>query len=92
MEKIQEPECGHCVLIVSNAEFFVGENPEHFFNGKSWSQLRNESVYLPAKESYAPLAAYMINACKKNNCSSEVERFKVKLGGPESGASPPPLP
>lgn len=79
MEKINEPECGHCVRIVSGEEFFVGESPDHWFNKKPWSLLRRQSVLLPAEESYAPLAAYVINSCKKMGCSHEVTRFKVKL-------------
>lgn len=77
MEKINEPECGHCTRIVSGIEFYVGE--KKLFNEKPWSQLKMESVYVPSKESYAPLAAYMINACKKMRCQDEVTRFRTKL-------------
>jgi hypothetical protein len=79
MKKIQEVECGHGVSIVSGAEIFVGEAPKYHFRKKPWSQLKRESVYVPAEESYAPLAAYIINSCKKMNCSEDVTRFKVKL-------------
>lgn len=47
---------------------------------KPWSQVRRESIYLPAEESYAPLSAYIINQCKKSNCNAQVDAFKVKLG------------
>lgn len=80
MEKVSEPECGHCVTIMSGQEFFVGEKAPHLFNGKPWSTLKAQSVMLPAAESYAPLAAYIINACKKMNCSDDVNRFKIRLG------------
>lgn len=79
MKQIAEPECGHCVYIVSGKELFLGEKKGHWLNGKPWSELRKQSVYLPSAESYAPLASYIINACKKMNCSQDVEKFKVKL-------------
>ncbi len=46
---------------------------------KPWSQVRRESIYLPAEESYAPLSTYIINQCKKSNCNEQVNAFKVKL-------------
>lgn len=79
MKQIGEPECGRCVWIVSGKEAFLGESSGHWLNGKPWSKLRQESVYLPAAESYAPLATYIINSCKKMGCSDDVDRFKVKL-------------
>lgn len=79
MKQISEPECGHCVYIVSGKEVFLGEQAGHWLNGKPWSKLRQTSVYLPVAESYAPLATYIINACKKMNCSDDVDKFKVKL-------------
>lgn len=79
MAKINEPECGHCTYIVSGKEVYVGEAKETFLNGKPWSQLKAESVYVPAVESYGPLVTYIINSCKKMNCSDDVTRFKVKL-------------
>lgn len=78
-EKIGEPECGHCTYIMSGKEIFLGELPTHLLNGKKWSELRASSIYLPAVESYSPLATYIINSCKKMNCDSQVDRFKVKL-------------
>lgn len=79
MKQIGESECAHCVFIVSGNEFFLGEGKDHQLNGKPWSKVRAESVYLPAKESYAPLAAYLIDSCKKMHCSEDLEKFKVKL-------------
>jgi hypothetical protein len=76
---IGEPECGHGVQIVSGRQFFVGEKKEHWFNGKPWSQLKRESVYVPAEESYAPLATYIINSCAQARCNDQVSRFKVRL-------------
>ncbi len=79
MEAIGETKCGHCVYIVSGRDIFVGEKKETHFAGKSWSQLKRESVLVPAEESYARIAAYMINACKKMKCSDDVNRFRVRL-------------
>ncbi len=79
MKAIKEAECGHGVFIVSGKEIYVGESKTTHFNGKPWSQLKAESVYVPAVESYAPLVTYIINACKKMNCYDAVDRFKVKI-------------
>ncbi len=79
MKQTGEPECGHCVYLVSGKEIFVAEGKDHWLNGKTWSKIRSQSAYLPATESYAPLATYIINACKKMNCSDSVDQFKVKL-------------
>jgi hypothetical protein len=76
---IHETDCGHCVWIVSGKEQFVGEAKATFINGKPWSQLKSESAYLPAAESYGPLAEYIINSCKKMKCDSQVDAFRIKL-------------
>ena len=81
MEKISEPECGHGKFIMSGKEIYVGEKPEHFYNGKPFSQLDRESMKCPAKECYAPLTAFIINTCEKFNCSEDVQKFKIKLDG-----------
>lgn len=79
LSRIQEPECGHGVSIVSGQGIYVGEKKEHWYKGKPWSQLRAESVYMPAEESYAPLAGYIIDSCKKMKCEDQVTGFKIKL-------------
>lgn len=79
MKEIGEPECGHCVYIVTGREVYIGEKEVNRLNGKTWSDLRNSSVLLPAIESYGPLAEYLINTCKQSNCSGDLTRFKVKL-------------
>jgi len=57
---------------------FVGEKPEHF-TIKNGSQLLNESVHLPAVESYAPVIKYIINSCASSGCNKDVDRFRVVL-------------
>jgi hypothetical protein len=78
-KEIGEPECGHGVFLMSGKQFFVGEEKVHWFNGKPWSQLKRESVIVPAEESYAPLATYIINSCAQAHCNDQVSRFKVRL-------------
>ncbi len=77
MAAIKEVECGHGVSIVKGREIYVGEKT--LFSGKPWSQLKKESVYVPAVESYSPLATYIINTCKKDNCNDDLTRYKVKI-------------
>lgn len=79
MQKIEEPSCGHGVSIMTGREVFVGNQTAHYFNGKSWGALQEESVYVPAVESMAPLETYIINSCKKMGCNDNVDQFKVKL-------------
>ena len=79
MAQIGESSCGHCVYIVSGKEAFFGELPAHQLNKKPWSTINLTTVQLPAEESYAPLASYIIDACKKMDCNSQVDAFKVKL-------------
>jgi hypothetical protein len=78
-KQIGEASCGHCTYIVSGKEIYIGDSEVHRFNSKAWSQIRAESILVPAQESYAPIAAYMINSCKKMNCNNDVARFKVKF-------------
>lgn len=79
LKEIGELECGHCVLLVTGIESFIGENEPHRLNGKPWSQIKRESALIPVTESYAPLAKYIIDSCAKMNCSEDVTRFKIKL-------------
>lgn len=79
MAQVGEAECGHGVSIISGKEVFVGEAKAVQFKGKPWSMLKSESVFMPAVESYAPLATYLINTCRKFRCSNELNAFRVKL-------------
>lgn len=78
-KQIGEVECGHCTYIVSGREIYVGEGKDHLLNGKSWLQIKSQSIYVPASESFAPLEDYIINSCKKMNCNDQVDAFKIKL-------------
>lgn len=77
MAQIGEMSCGHGVSIMTGQELFVGET--RLYKSKPWSQLKAESVFLPAVESYAPLATYLINTCKRFSCSAQLDAFRVKL-------------
>lgn len=79
MKEIGEVECGHCTYIISGKEIYVGENEKTHLNKKPWSKIKAAAIYVPAVESYAPLSTYIINSCKKMNCSDDVTRFKIKL-------------
>lgn len=79
LAQIGEAECGHGVAIMSGKEIFVGEALAHHFKDKPWSKLKEESVFLPAVESYAPLATYLINTCRKFGCNSQLNAFRIKL-------------
>lgn len=79
VQKINEAECGYGVSIMTGREIFVGEDPAHYFNKKPWSVVKQQSLYVPAIESYAPIATYMINTCAKNKCDPNVDKIKVKL-------------
>ena len=78
-KQIKEPECGACTYIVSGRKKYIGNKKENHFNGKSWKQIKEQSILVPAEESYAPLATYIINSCKKANCDKDVNRFKIKV-------------
>jgi len=75
--KIKEAQCLHGVSIMTGTEIFVGELT--LYKGKKASDLQAESILVPAVESYAPLETYIVNACKKMNCDSQVDAFKVKV-------------
>jgi hypothetical protein len=79
MKQIHEAECGHCIYTITGRETFLGEMPGHGLNGKKWSQIRAESIYLPAVESYAPIKTYIVDACAKMNCNDQVSAFRVKI-------------
>lgn len=79
MKEIGEVECGHCTFSMSQKEIYIGEAKKTWFNKKPWSQLHYESILVPAVESFAPVQAYIINACEAANCSGDVQRFKVKV-------------
>lgn len=79
MKQLGEPECGHCTWIMSKKEAYVGEGAKFLLSGKKWSQIKAESIYVPAIESYSPIAQYIINSCEKMNCSDQVDLFKVKI-------------
>lgn len=78
-KEIGEIACGHGVFIVSGKEIFIGEAPAHMYKGKPWSVLKEQSIYVPAVESFAPIEQDLINMCAKNSCNDQVDKFRVKL-------------
>lgn len=79
VKAIGEPECCHLVYIMSGKQLLIGENAGHLLGKKKCSDLKAESVYVPAVESYAPLTKYIINSCAEQNCNDQVDTFKIKL-------------
>lgn len=77
---IQEPSCGYGVYMISGKEVFIGNAKGHDLNGKTWDQIKAESVLLPAQESFAPLADYVINSCEQTHCNEQIDRFRVLEG------------
>ncbi len=86
-KEVGEPECAHCVYIVSGKEVFVGEE-SHFLNGKPWSEIEATSVYVPVEESFAPLKKYLLDSCKKMGCQKDLGAFRLPL----EVAKPTPVP
>jgi hypothetical protein len=84
MKQIGERFCGACSHIVSGRRKFIGNKKENYFNEKSWDTLKEQSILVPAEESYAPLAAHIINSCKRSNCNKQINKFKVKIDELES--------
>lgn len=87
MAEIGEGDCGFCTFTVSEKNVFVGEKPEHHFKGKPWSQLKKKSVLLPAAESYAPLKAFAVNACKQMGsvgACRDIAKWRIKLDSLDS--------
>lgn len=77
---IQEPSCGYGVSMLTGQTVFVGNSKGHEWNGKTWDQIKAQSVLLPAQESFAPIADYIVNSCEKMHCNEEVDRFRVLDG------------
>src|SRR6266576_3128993 len=45
-KRIAEVACGHCTYIISGKEIYIGERKPNLLNGKPWSQIKLESVYV----------------------------------------------
>lgn len=80
MKQIGEAECGYCIYTITGEDLYIGESAGHMLNGKPWSQVKAESVMLPAEESYAPLVTYLAYACQQFACREVVTRADKKLG------------
>ena len=92
--KLGEERCGYCVWTVSDRKQFVGDQWNHLLEVKSskdgkirkkkWSTIQAEGLLIPA-ESQAWSKAFAINICNKSNmCSSEIDRWRVKLDALDS--------
>lgn len=68
---------GFCTKTISNEDMIVDDT--HLLNGKTWIDLKIESVYLPS-ESWVKIKEFVIKECKKTNkCSKEIASWDRKL-------------
>ncbi len=68
---------GFCTNTVSNKDIIVDDT--HLLNGKTWLDLKIESVYVPA-ESWAEIKKYIIKQCKKHrDCSGNIDTWSSKI-------------
>ena len=79
LSEIKENRCGYCVRSISGTHTYVGEDSTHQLEGKKWSEMRIDSVMLPA-DSYAALKEFIINSCKKSNqCAEGIAKWRTNL-------------
>lgn len=68
---------GFCTKTLSNEDFIVDDT--HLLNGKTWIDLKIESVYVPV-ESWADIKGFILKKCKKNqDCSNNIGTWEGKI-------------
>jgi len=68
---------GFCTKTLSNEDKIVTDT--NLLNGKTWIDLKIESVYVPA-ESWAEIKKYIIKQCKKRqDCQADVGVWSNKI-------------
>lgn len=68
---------GFCTYTISNKDLIVDD--VNLLNGKTWIDLKIESVYVPV-ESWAEIKKYILKQCKKNNdCSDNLDSWTRKM-------------
>ena len=68
---------GFCTYTISNKDIIVTDNNK--LGGKTWLDLKIESVYLPV-ESWASIKEYILKQCKKHNdCSNNIGTWSTKI-------------
>lgn len=70
-------EAGFCVMSVSDSSFTVDST--HKFNDKSWVELDQSSMELPAKESWVPLKTYIQSECHQTKKCGVVGNWQGKI-------------
>lgn len=65
-----------CIHLVSGDKIFVDkDNP--YPGGISWKDLVNKAIYLPAKQSWAPLQTYIENNCHQSKgCGKDIGNWQ----------------
>lgn len=68
---------GFCTYTISNKDIIVDDT--HLLDGKTWIDIKVESVMLPA-DSWAEIKKYIIKQCKKHNdCSHDIGKWSNKM-------------
>lgn len=68
---------GFCTWSLKGDDFIIDDT--HLYNGKTWIDMKIESVYLPA-ESYSQIKEYILKSCKQNNnCNQNISNWDTKL-------------
>lgn len=79
IKEIKEPRCGYCVWTITKKPMYVGNNPEHQFAKKTWSEIRSTSVLLPL-DSYVAIKRFINNSCKKHgDCRDDLGDWQNAL-------------
>lgn len=67
---------GKCSYTVSKKKIEVDD--ENLLDGKTWFDIRSQSLTLPAS-SWAELRAWIIKMCKKHRCDAEISSWDRTL-------------
>lgn len=79
MKELNETSCGYYAYTVSGESGFVGNDPSHYFNGKSWDEIRKSSLLLSV-DSYPKVKDFIETLCKKSRqCRDSMIEATVKV-------------
>jgi hypothetical protein len=64
-------------MTISNKDLIVDDT--HLLNGKTWLDLKIESVYVPT-DSWSNIKEYVLKKCKQDkNCSNNIGQWSSKI-------------
>jgi hypothetical protein len=71
------PTSAFCTYTITDKDIIIDDT--HLYNGKTWIDIKVESVYLPS-ESWIKIKEYIIKQCKKHNdCQNNIQNWDSKL-------------